>query len=70
MNNRQATAALKRLIKLGAQRDHLEAEIAGVISLLRAPDMDNTCAASWQAIADALGRAKSSVVERYGPLVG
>lgn len=59
------TAALRRLAALVARRSALDAEIDGVVSLLRSPAMDATCEATWQEVGDALGVTKQAAQKAY-----
>jgi len=56
---------LERLAELAARRSALEAEIEGVVQLLRSPGMDGHCEATWQEVATALGVTRQAAQQHY-----
>jgi hypothetical protein len=65
---KQTKKALEELSRLSWERLNLATVISELVVSLRAPDAQGRCDAAWQDIADALGIAKSSAVERFGKL--
>jgi hypothetical protein len=56
---------LSRLAALADQRRHLNQEIDALVLMLRSPDMDGACEASWQEVGEALGVTKQSAHRMY-----
>lgn len=61
-------AALKRLAKLAASRSHIEAEMDALVGVLRGPDMDGKCEATWREVGEALGLTPQAVQQRWREL--
>lgn len=57
---------LNKLRTLRIKRDLLEREIRDLVAVLRSPDMDGWCEASWADIGKSLDVTKQAAQQRYG----
>jgi hypothetical protein len=57
--------ALRRLAVLAARRLHLDAEINGLVAMLKSPDLDGRCEATWTEVGNALGITRQAAQQRY-----
>lgn len=56
---------IDRLAALVARRSALEAEIDGLVCMLRSPGLDGKCEATWKQIADVLNVTPQAVQQQY-----
>lgn len=57
--------ALKELQNLVTRRDNLSKQIDDLVSVLRSPDMNGECEATWTEVAFALGVTRSAAQQKY-----
>lgn len=62
---RSVASLLSGLKDMEKQRAFAAARVDDAVSILRSPDADGWCLASWQEIADALGITKQGAMARY-----
>lgn len=65
MNLRETERALERLSVLADSRSRLTDEMTHLVLMLRSPDFEGGCAASWQDVAGALKVSRQAAWRMY-----